>query len=89
MRRVNSRRSITESVRETGGFGTFGLTAQQQQQLSQRMPGRMEHFRGTMSVSHGGHEEPIDVDWKIPPGDPEPRRLKEVEMEMEMERMPV
>ena len=71
-------------MRETGGFGTFGLTAQQKQQLSQRMPVRMEHFRRSLSMSHGqvGESEgPIDVHWKIPPGDPEPRRLKDLDLE--------
>ncbi|KAM5544715.1 hypothetical protein V8D89_001613 [Ganoderma adspersum] len=80
---VNSRRSITESARETGGFGTFGLTAQQKQQISQRMPVRMDHFRRSMSLSRGqGEGAIIDIDWKIPPGDPEePRRLKDLDLE--------
>ncbi|PIL32297.1 hypothetical protein GSI_05542 [Ganoderma sinense ZZ0214-1] len=84
---VNSRRSITESARETGGFGTFGLTSQKQQQLSHRMPVRMEHFQHSVSMSRGqGLGEPIDVHWKIPPGEPEPHRIKE---DLEMGGMPV
>ncbi|KAI1784893.1 hypothetical protein LXA43DRAFT_1100915 [Ganoderma leucocontextum] len=78
---VNSRRSITESARETGGFGTFGLSANQK--LSQRMPARMDPFRPetiSMSMSHA-HGEAIDVRWKIPPGDPESPRTKDLEME--------
>ncbi|TBU42585.1 hypothetical protein BD309DRAFT_1010224 [Dichomitus squalens] len=57
---VNSRRSIVEFTRETGGFGTFGLTTQQQ--ISQRIPARVETFR----VSDV-QRDVIDVHWNMQP----------------------
>ena len=58
---INSRRSIAESTRDVGGFGTFGLTAAQQQ-LSQRVPARMDTFGAP-----AGQRDVIDVQWAIPP----------------------
>ncbi|TBU25223.1 hypothetical protein BD311DRAFT_670151 [Dichomitus squalens] len=57
---VNSRRSIAEFTRETGGFGTFGWTTHQQ--ISQRIPARVETFR----VSDV-QRDVIDVHWEMRP----------------------
>ncbi|TBU27820.1 hypothetical protein BD311DRAFT_759734 [Dichomitus squalens] len=69
---VNSRRGVAESTRETGGFGTFGLTAQQQ--LSQRVPARMDTFRASAV-----QRDVIDVHWNIPPEDDVPMKNHGVE----------